>query len=113
MKKRINAISMISCHVKCYDMQLFQAEDDVVGQKTVIYVRFSLLSNNNHCVSWIASLKITFVYNIDRRENNVYFFYELNISQTKDFECDVIPVLVTLDHAHLRFGISRESNSFG
>ena len=60
----------------------------------------------------IASLKITFVY-IDRRENNVYFFYELNISQTKDFECDVIPVLVTLDHAHLRFGISRESNSFG
>ncbi len=77
---------MISCHVKCYDMQLFQAEDDVVGQKTVIYVRFSLLSNNNHCVSWIASLKITIVY-IDRRETNEYSCYELKIFQTKDFEC--------------------------
>ena len=52
----------------------------------------------------IASLKITFVY-IDRRESNEYFCYELKLSQTKDFEYDVIPLLVTIYDAHLRFGL--------
>lgn len=57
------------------------AEGRQFRAKTVINVRFSLLSNN--IVSHgITSLKITFVY-IDRRENNEYFFYELKISQTK------------------------------